>query len=241
MDLAKMSVTPRCLQSELERLNENIIRCRLCPRLAAWREYVARKKVRRFRSHEYWGRPVPGFGRSGARLIIVGLAPAAHGANRTGRMFTGDRSGEWLYEALHRFGFANRPDSRHRADGLALRNCYITAAVRCVPPQNKPARAELAECGQYLRREFSLLRSRRVVLALGQIAFGAVLTLERGGTNRQAGNRPPRFAHGAEWPMSRNAALIASYHPSQQNTQTGRLTREMFYQVFGRIRQILAE
>jgi uracil-DNA glycosylase family 4 len=209
----------------LDRLQRQIVHCRLCPRLVAWPEEVAAIKVRRFRDQEYWGRPVPSFGVAGASLIIVGLAPAAHGANRTGRMFTGDRSGEWLYEALFRFGFANRPVSGHRKDGLALRDCYITAAIHCAPPANKPAADELRNCRAYLCGELELLNAKRVVLALGQVAFDAFLAAW--------------VQTGGEWRLTPALVLMASYHPSQQNTQTGRLTPRMFHRIFRRARSIL--
>ena len=225
-------------RDELRELQEVIIRCRRCPRLVTWREQVARVKVRRFRSEEYWGRPIPAFGDWGASLVIVGLAPAAHGGNRTGRMFTGDRSGDWLFGALHRHGFANQPTSRHLDDGLALADCFITAALRCPPPANKPLPAELANCRQYLRREIEMLGSARVFLTLGHIALSAFLKAwtESGGP---LPDPKPDFRHGGEWPLSRECSLLASYHPSQQNTQTGRLTRPMFDLVFRRARRLL--
>jgi uracil-DNA glycosylase family 4 len=222
----------------LRELQEVIIRCRRCPRLVTWREQVARVKVRRFRNEEYWGRPIPAFGDWGASLVIVGLAPAAHGGNRTGRMFTGDRSGDWLFGALHRHGFANQPTSRHRDDGLALADCIITAALRCPPPANKPLPAELVNCRQYLRREIEMLGSARVFLTLGHIAFSAFLKAWTESGNRLPDPKPD-FRHGAEWPLPGGCSLLASYHPSQQNTQTGRLTRPMFDSVFRRARRLL--
>jgi uracil-DNA glycosylase family 4 len=223
----------------LERLQEQIVRCTRCPRLVAYRARVARHKRRRYRDWEYWGKPVPSFGDRHARLLIIGLAPAAHGGNRTGRMFTGDQSGDWLYGTLHRFGFANQPTSRHRDDGLVLQDAYITAAARCVPPANKPSRAELENCRPYLVRELQLLRRVRVVVPLGKIAFDAYLA-----ARRQLGlplPRPrPRFAHAAVTQLPDGVVLIASYHPSRQNTQTGRLTHAMFDAVFAQARRALA-
>jgi uracil-DNA glycosylase family 4 len=220
-------------------LREEVVRCRRCPRLAAWRERVASTKVRRYQAEHYWGRPVPSFGSHRASLVVLGLAPAAHGANRTGRMFTGDRSGEWLYGALHRHGFADRPQSLHRSDGMKLPDCYITAALHCAPPANKPAPAELRNCREYLCREIELLLQKRVVLALGRIAFEAFIAAwKQTGRGLPAGPRPA-FGHGAEFRLPGGLVLLASYHPSQQNTQTGRLTREMFDRIFERTRRIL--
>ncbi len=224
----------------VEQLEEIVVGCRRCPRLVEWRERVAGEKVRRYRSDEYWGRPVPAFGRPDAALLIIGLAPAAHGANRTGRMFTGDRSGQWLYEALHRFGFANQATSDRRDDGLLLRDCLITAAVRCAPPANKPFPGELENCRSYLRRELQLLGHTRVIVVLGQIAFRAFLKAWRENGRELPGPRAPEFKHGGEWTLPGNVVLISSYHPSQQNTQTGRLTRSMFHAVFQRARSIIS-
>jgi uracil-DNA glycosylase family 4 len=232
--------TARRAAREFHALQEMIVACRKCPRLVEWRERVAVEKVRRFRSWEYWGRPVPAFGDPSASLIVVGLAPAAHGANRTGRMFTGDRSGEWLYEALHRFGFANQPHSAGRGDGLRLRDCIVTAACRCAPPANRPLPAELENCSSYLDRELQLLKRRRIILALGQIAFRAVLKAWRTeGGKLPGGGRAPAFRHAGEWELAGGLTLLSSYHPSQQNTLTGRLTREMFHAVFRRARTLL--
>lgn len=219
-----------------------IIDCRLCPRLVAWREQVARDKRRAYRDETYWGRPVPGFGDPAARLVIIGLAPAAHGANRTGRMFTGDRSGDFLYAALFRAGLASQPTSVRRDDGLSLRGVFIAAPCRCAPPENKPTPAELAACRPWLERELAALGAR-AYLALGKIAYDTVWTLARArDPSRAAG---PPFAHGleVELPDPRagarggagpDARLFASYHVSQQNTQTGRLTPAMFDEVLGR-------
>jgi len=222
-------------------LQDSIIRCRKCPRLVAWREHVASEKVRRFQSQEYWGRPIPAFGDPGARLLIIGLAPAAHGANRTGRMFTGDRSGEWLFEALHRFGFASQPESTNREDGLRLNNCLITAVLRCAPPLNKPLPRELDSCRPYLCRELHLLERKRVIVVLGQIAFRAFLKAWTENRGRIPGDRALQFRHAGEWDFLGEVTLLSSYHPSQQNTQTGRLKRSMFHAVFERARSLLSE
>jgi uracil-DNA glycosylase family 4 len=217
-------------------LQARIITCPLCPRLVEWRENVAREKVRRFADQEYWGKPVPSFGDPRARLLVIGLAPAAHGGNRTGRIFTGDRSGDWLFRALHKARFANQPESVNREDGLRLRDCYVTAAVRCAPPQNKPLPKEIANCRPYLLRELELLKRVRVIVALGRLAFDAAMAsvgLVEGHKRR------PQFAHAAECELSRGITLIASFHPSQQNTFTGRLTEPMFDRVFSRAREIV--
>ncbi len=226
------------LKSQLVQLNRTIIGCRRCPRLVWHRERIARIKRRAYRDCDYWGRPVPGFGDPRAELVIIGLAPAAHGANRTGRMFTGDRSGQFLYRQLFRAGFANQPTSTHRGDALALRNAYITAAVRCAPPANKPLPAEVLNCSGYLEAELSLLQPR-AVLALGRIAFDAYLKLlqRRGAIRRSSAYR---FSHGASFQLPDGLPrLFASYHPSQQNTQTGRLTVAMLSRVLRGIRRFL--
>jgi len=214
------------VRRELTVIAEEIVRCRACPRLVAWREEVARTKRRAYQDEVYWGKPVPGFGDARARLVVVGLAPGAHGANRTGRMFTGDASGDFLYAALHRAGIASQPASARCGDGLALRGCFITAACRCAPPENRPAPDELERCSPFLDRELAALRPR-AVLALGAIAWRAALdALDRAGV---AIPRPrPPFAHGAEFAPAGGPALVASYHVSRQNTQTGRLTPAMF-------------
>jgi uracil-DNA glycosylase family 4 len=218
--------------SSLTRLHREIVACEACPRLVAWRERVANEKVARFREEAYWGKPVPGFGDPDARILVVGLAPGAHGANRTGRMFTGDRSGDFLFAALHRAGLANQPTSVNRRDGLALRDAYIVAAIRCAPPDNAPLPGELARCSSFFDREIALVTRVRVVVALGAIAWRAYLDhLERRGVPVPR-PRPP-FAHGARLelgsPTGKTAPLLlASYHVSQQNTQTGKLTPPMF-------------
>jgi len=223
--------------TSLVRLQEQITRCALCPRLVAHREQVAREKVKRYRDWEYWGRPVPSFGDPRARLLIIGLAPAAHGGNRTGRVFTGDRSGDWLYEALYAAGFANQPTSVHKDDGLQLRDCYITAAVHCAPPDNKPLPDEFIACRPYLLQELTLLKQVRVVVALGQIAFAAYLTARRK-LGLPVPSPIPRFRHGQVFPLD-GIFLLGSYHPSQQNTFTGRLTREMLQTIFHDARKLV--
>lgn len=229
------SFTPQ--RESWEELDSHIVNCEACPRLVDYRQEVARTKRRAFREWEYWGRPVPGFGDRNAQLLIVGLAPGAHGSNRTGRMFTGDSSGDTLAVALHRAGFANQPTSQHIDDGLELHDAFITAVVRCVPPKNRPTRQEQINCRGYLARELDLLSSVRVVLALGRIAFEGYLALLR-----ERGADVPRlpFRHGAcyefELPLP---TLAVSYHPSRQNTQTGRLSEAMLDEVFGQIRELL--
>ncbi len=219
----------------LEQLNRAVVECRRCPRLVAWRELVAREKRAAFRNWDYWGRPVPGFGDPRARLLILGLAPAAHGGNRTGRIFTGDRSGDWLFASLHRTGFANQPTSVSRDDGLALSDCYITAPVKCAPPENKPTLQERVNCAPWLERELALLPTIRVVVALGSYAWDTAL--------RHLGPvRPkPRFGHGAEATLPAGRTLLGCYHVSQQNTQTGRLTEAMLDEVFHRARELIGE
>ncbi len=209
----------------LDRLGAEINSCRRCPRLVEWREERAADPPRRYRGEAYWGRPLNGFGDPAARLAIVGLAPAAHGANRTGRMFTGDRSGEWLYAALHRAGLADRPVSERRDDGLRLDGAYVTAVVRCAPPANKPAPEERDNCLPYLERELELLGECRAILALGAFAWDGALRALRG-LGEEAPRPRPRFGHEAEARVGR-WALVGCYHPSQQNTFTGRLTESM--------------
>lgn len=220
------------MTARLANLFDEVVVCRACPRLVAWREQVATEKRAAFANEEYWGRPVPGFGDPKARLVVLGLAPAAHGANRTGRMFTGDRSGDFLYAALHRAGFASQPEATSRADGLELTDCYVTAVVRCAPPGNKPTPDERDNCSGYLRTELEILPVR-VVLALGSYAWDVAL--------RHLGPPPtprPRFAHGARVDLG-DRSVLASYHPSQQNTFTGRLTPEMLDEVLEEAKEVL--
>ena len=224
----------------LAAVERSVVRCTRCPRLVAHRRQVALEKKREFRGQTYWGRPVPGFGDPGARLLVVGLAPAAHGGNRTGRVFTGDSSGDWLYEALHRHGFANQAMSVARDDGLRLIDCWVTASARCAPPDNKPTPAELVSCRPYLEAEIRLLRNVRVVVALGRVAHAAWLQAAGWWTRLPASERPV-FAHGAESVLPDGITFIASYHPSRQNTNTGKLTRPMWHGIFARARAILDE
>lgn len=218
----------------LDRVTEEVVACRACPRLVAWREQVAEDKRASFRDEVYWGRPVPGFGDPAASVLVVGLAPAAHGGNRTGRVFTGDRSGDWLYRALWRAGYANQPTSVAAGDGLVLTGAWVAAVVRCAPPANKPTPTERDRCLPYLAREATLLAGVRVVVALGQFAYDAACRL--------FAVRPrPRFGHGVEVPLPTGSTLICSYHPSQQNTFTGTLTEEMFDAVFSRARDLSSE
>ena len=223
--------------SSLKELNARITGCRRCPRLVRHRERVARDKVARFREWTYWGRPVPGFGDPDARLLVVGLAPAAHGGNRTGRVFTGDRSGEWLFRALHRAGFPNQPTSVSRRDGLRLDDAYIVAAVRCAPPGNRPTPEEFLRCAPFLVAELELLTNLRVVVVLGQVAMDRFLR-----AYRTAGGSIPRpkpsFGHGRTYRLD-DVTLLASYHPSQRNTQTGLLSEAMFDSIFREARSIL--
>jgi uracil-DNA glycosylase family 4 len=222
--------------AQLDALQAEIVVCHRCPRLVAWREEVARVKRAAFAGEPYWGRPLPGFGDPDARVVVLGLAPAAHGGNRTGRIFTGDRSGDWLFGALHRAGFANQALSRSRDDGLRLRDCWVTAAVRCAPPANKPTPAERDHCLPYLARELELLERGRVVVCLGSFAWAAALrTLAGAGLELP---RPrPRFGHDAEAQVG-DYALLGCFHPSQQNTFTGKLTEPMIDAVFAHARQL---
>ena len=217
--------------SRVAELNERIVGCRRCPRLLRWREACAKKPPRRFIGQDYWAKPLAGFGDAKARVLIVGLAPAAHGGNRTGRMFTGDRSGDWLYGALHEAGFANQPTSDHRNDGLKLTDCYITAAVHCAPPANKPNQIEFIRCRSYLIEELRLFRKIRVVIVLGKIAFDSFLAAFRD-SGAPLPKPRPKFGHGAVFDLDGSLRVICSYHPSQQNTFTGKLTRRMFRSVF---------
>jgi len=219
-------------RAALAALTAEIVACRRCPRLVAWREQVAREKVARFRNETYWGRPVPGFGDPDARILLVGLAPAAHGGNRTGRVFTGDASGDFLWAALHRAGLADRPASRRADDGLLLNDVYIAAAVRCAPPANRPTPEERDRCAPFLARELALLDRVRVLLALGAFGWDAALRAMAADGAVPEGPRPT-FGHGAEVDIGRYR-LLGTYHPSQQNTFTGRLTPMMFDSVIGR-------
>jgi uracil-DNA glycosylase len=221
----------------LAAVKEAIIGCERCPRLRAYCRRVAREKRRAFRSETYWGKPVPGFGDPRARLLVVGLAPAAHGGNRTGRVFTGDSSGDWLYGALHRFGFASQAVARERHDGLRLVDCYVSAAARCAPPANRPTRGELDACRPYLAAEVRLLDRVEVVVALGRIGFEGWLRAS-GWWSRLPPARRPRFGHGTAARLPDGTVLIASYHPSRQNTNTGRLTRPMWDTIFRRARTL---
>lgn len=220
-------------------LEEQVVACRACPRLVAWRERVGRERRAAFRDQEYWARPVPAFGDAEARVLVLGLAPAAHGANRTGRMFTGDRSGDWLYRALHRAGFADRPASLARDDGLTLRGALVTAAVRCAPPANKPTPRERDACRRWLEAELDLLAEVRVIVALGAFAWVQALAVLAARGHPLPSPRP-RFGHGAEVRLGPSLTLLGSYHPSQQNTFTGTLTVEMFDAVWARARTVAA-
>lgn len=221
---------------DLERLRGEVIACRRCPRLIRHCRQVAAEKRRAYRDWEYWGRPVPSFGEPGAQLLVLGLAPAAHGANRTGRMFTGDRSGDLLYRVLHATGFASQPHSRSRDDGMRLDNCFISAAVRCAPPDNKPTPQEVRSCRPYLERELEMLSDLRLVVALGRLAFDVFLSIL---WDREAIPSRSAFAFGHNREHPTTPPLISSYHPSQQNTSTGRLTEAMLREVFERARSRL--
>ena len=223
--------------ASLDAISARIVACRLCPRLVRHRESVAVRPPRRYQGQAYWARPLPGFGDPRARVLVMGLAPAAHGGNRTGRMFTGDRSGDWLFRALHAAGFASQPTSAHRDDGLTLRGAYITAAARCAPPGNKPTPAEQSRCQPYLLAELQSLRRLKVVVALGKIGWDAYLRARRAAG--AAVPRPlPRFGHGVAARMPDGITLLGCCHPSQQNTFTGRLTRPMLDAVFARARRL---
>ena len=214
----------------LDELNARIIACKKCPRLAKYIREIAKEKVRRYSDWEYWGRPLPGFGDPDAKLLIIGLAPAAHGGNRTGRMFTGDSSGDWLMRALHESGFANQSTSERNDDGLKLNGVYITAIVRCAPPKNKPTRTEIENCSCYLAEELKLLKNVKVVLTLGALAFNTYTSL--------CNIKGVKFAHGALYDIN-GITLLASYHPSRQNTQTGKLKWNQWINVFTKIRKII--
>ena len=219
------------MDDALERVTQDVVNCVKCPRLVAWREQVGREKRAAFKTEEYWARPVPGFGDPDAELLLVGLAPAAHGGNRTGRIFTGDRSGDWLFGALYRAGYANQPTSVNRDDGLRLQGAYIAACVRCAPPANKPTPEERDTCLPYLTRELSLLTRVRVVVCLGKFAYDGVAQVL--GVKRR-----PRFGHGVEVSTGDGRTILCSFHPSQQNTFTGKLTVPMFDAIFTRAREL---
>jgi uracil-DNA glycosylase family 4 len=225
-------------RDSLARIARDVVSCERCPRLRQWCEAVARERVRRFQDQRYWGRPVPGFGDRRARLLVVGLAPAAHGGNRTGRIFTGDRSGDFLFAALHRAGFASQPHSVSRDDGLELRDCYVAAVARCAPPANKPLPHEIVSCREYLAREWAQLPGLRAVLALGKVAMDGLLAMLR-----EQGRVPPRgalrFGHGVRHDLGQGLALFASFHPSQQNTFTGKLTAKDMDAVLTAVRRHL--
>jgi uracil-DNA glycosylase len=221
----------------LKVLNAEVVACTLCPRLVAYREQIAREKRRAYREWDYWGKPVPGFGDPKARVLVLGLAPGAHGSNRTGRPFTGDASGNFMYPVLYETGFANQPAATDRHDGLELTDLYITAAGRCAPPDNKPLPDELANCASYLERELEGLNKLRVIVALGRIGFDAYLNYLKG-RKLITGKGAYEFGHGAEFSLPDGRILLASYHPSNQNTQTGKLTKEMFRKIFKRARQL---
>jgi uracil-DNA glycosylase family 4 len=240
MIVGQSATEDKVRRDSLVGLEERIVRCRLCPRLVRHREAVAAASPRRYRGQHYWARPLPGFGDPDARVLLVGLAPAAHGGNRTGRMFTGDRSGDWLFRALHEAGFANQATSTAPGDGLRLADAYITATARCAPPANKPTPVEMARCRPYLLEELQLLSGVRVVVALGKIGWDAYLRTRR--EARLPVPRPlPRFTHGAMAAMPDGGpTLLGCFHPSQQNTFTGKLTRAMLHAVFRRARRLAA-
>lgn len=215
--------------SKLESLNGQIISCRRCPRLVKWREEVAREKRKAYKDEEYWGKPVPGFGDPRGRVLVVGLAPGAHGSNRTGRQFTGDASGSFLYPALHKAGFANQPKAESRGDGLILRGMYITASGRCAPPENKPTPEELNNCQPFLERELEIINPK-VIVCLGKIAFDRILKI--------FAVRRLTFSHGAVYKLDSGHWLLCSYHPSQQNTSTRKLTVEMFDAIWEKAREL---
>lgn len=221
-------------QSQLEQLNKEIIQCRKCARLVEWREEVARVKRKAYIDQEYWGKPVPGFGDPNARVVVVGLAPGAHGSNRTGRNFTGDASGGFLYPALHRAGFANQPTAVSRDDGLILKDLYLTASGRCAPPENKPTPEELNNCQPFLERDLAILKPK-VIVCLGSIAFGRVLRIY------SVRNSAWRFGHGALYRLENGTWILCSYHPSQQNTLTGKLTVKMFDDIWKKAKSLLDE
>ena len=220
------------MPSQFDQLNKEIIACRKCPRLVSWREEVARVKRKAYKDEEYWGKPVPGFGDPKARVLVVGLAPGAHGSNRTGRQFTGDASGGFLFPALHRAGFANQPSAESRSDGLILKDMYITASARCAPPNNKPSPEELNNCQPYLEREIELLKPK-VIVCLGRISFERILKIY------SARNFGWKFSHGALYELMTDHWLLCSYHPSQQNTLTGKLKVKMFDDIWNKAKELI--
>ncbi|MGA2316446.1 MAG: uracil-DNA glycosylase [Thermodesulfobacteriota bacterium] len=221
---------------ELENLQNLVVECQKCPRLVAYLKEVSNHKPKRYRDWDYWSKPLPSFGDPDAQVLIIGLAPAAQGGNRTGRMFTGDRSGEWLFNALYEFGFANQPNSLRRDDGFKLDGCYITATIRCAPPKNKPLPEEIENCRPYFLKELDLLKKIEVLVPLGQIALTQTLRTLR---QKGLGIPPLTFGHGKVYPLPNRQTIITTYHPSQQNTQTGKLTRPMFHQIFKMVRRKL--
>lgn len=240
LTLAIITMDGMLVPGWLEVLNAEVVRCVRCPRLVAYRERIAREKRRAYFDHDYWGKPVPGFGDPKARVMVLGLAPGAHGSNRTGRPFTGDASGKFMYPVLHETGFALLPTATARDDGQVLTGLYITAAARCAPPDNKPLPQELANCAPFLERELEGLKNLRVIVALGRIGFEAYLNyLIR--KKEIVSKREYEFGHGAEYVMPDGRVLLASYHPSNQNTQTGKLTKEMFLKIFKRARELADE
>jgi uracil-DNA glycosylase len=230
---SRISLMTLSKMKSVVKLQAEITQCSECPRLVKWREKIAAEKVPRYQEWDYWGKPVPSLGGATATLLIVGLAPAAHGGNRTGRIFTGDRSGDWLYRSLHKFGFANQPISTDRNDGLVLTDCYITAIVHCAPPLNKPDPHEIRNCHAFLRQEWELLRQVKVIVALGRLAFDQIWKLINSSDKR------PIFRHGLEVRLDERKTMLASFHPSQQNTFTGKLTEPMFDGIFHRARQLI--
>lgn len=226
------------MEIELKRLQEIVIKCRKCPRLVTYLKGTSKHKPKRFRDWNYWAKPLPSFGNPDGRVLIIGLAPAANGGNRTGRMFAGDRSGEWLFRALYQFGFANQPNSLRRDDGFALKDCYITATIRCAPPDNKPFPEEIENCRPYFLKELYLLKNVKLLVPLGQIAFTQTLKSLR----LKGMEIPPlAFGHGKVYTLPNGQTMITTYHPSQQNTQTGKLTKPMFHRIFKMVRNRLGD
>lgn len=225
-------------QMNWEALNRQVVQCRKCPRLVSWREQVALQKRKAYMDWDYWGKPIPGFGDVDATILVLGLAPGAHGSNRTGRMFTGDSSGDFLFPALHKAGFASQPDSRFKDDGLILENIFITAVCRCVPPKNRPLKEEIMNCRSFLLEEMCLLENLKGIIALGHIAFDSAIEI-LSGRHQIRFEKKPNFQHGKVYSFVESPLwLMASYHPSRQNTQTGRLTTEMFDKIWREAREI---